>query len=43
MEDAQRAIRLVRYNSEKWNIDKGKIGIMGFSQATFSFNGRDTL
>ena len=29
--DAQRAIRLVRYNAEKWNINPGKIGIMGFS------------
>lgn len=29
--DAQRAMRLVRYNAEKWNIDPGKIGIMGFS------------
>lgn len=29
--DAQRAIRLTRYNSEKWGIDSNKIGIMGFS------------
>jgi len=29
--DAQRAMRLVRFNAEKWNIDPGKIGIMGFS------------
>jgi len=29
--DAQRALRLVRYNAEAWNIDPGKIGIMGFS------------
>ena len=29
--DAQRAIRLVRYNSEEWCIDKNKIGILGFS------------
>ncbi len=29
--DAQRAIRLVRHNSAAWNIDPGKIGIMGFS------------
>lgn len=29
--DAQRAMRLVRYNAIKWNIDTGKIGIMGFS------------
>ena len=29
--DAQRAIRLVRFNAEKWNINPNKIGIMGFS------------
>jgi acetyl esterase/lipase len=29
--DAQRAIRLVRFNAAKWNIDPKKIGIMGFS------------
>ena len=29
--DAQQAVRLVRYNAEKWNIDPAKIGIIGFS------------
>jgi len=29
--DVQRAIRLVRLNATKWNIDISKIGIMGFS------------
>jgi acetyl esterase/lipase len=29
--DAQRAMRLVRHNSAKWNINPSKIGIMGFS------------
>jgi acetyl esterase/lipase len=29
--DAQRAMRLVRSNAEQWNIDPGRIGIMGFS------------
>jgi acetyl esterase/lipase len=29
--DAQRAMRLVRFNAAKWNIDTAKIGIMGFS------------
>lgn len=29
--DAKRAIRTVRYNAGKWNINKNKIGIMGFS------------
>ena len=29
--DAKRAMRYVRYNAEKYNIDSDKIGIMGFS------------
>jgi len=29
--DAQHAIRLVRANASKWNIQPDKIGIMGFS------------
>ncbi len=29
--DAQRAMRLVRHNAARWNIDPQKIGIMGFS------------
>ena len=29
--DAQRAMRMVRSNAEKWNVDPGKIGIIGFS------------
>lgn len=31
LQDAQQAIRLVRKNANKWGIDVGKIGIMGFS------------
>lgn len=31
LQDAQQAIKLVRDNAEKWNLDKNKIGIMGFS------------
>lgn len=31
LQDAQRAIRIVRSNAIKWNIDATKIGIMGFS------------
>jgi acetyl esterase/lipase len=31
LQDAQEAIRLVRRNAGKWNLDPGKIGIMGFS------------
>jgi acetyl esterase/lipase len=29
--DAQRAIRIVRANADKWNIKKDRVGIMGFS------------
>lgn len=29
--DAQRAMRLVRFNAARWNIDPHKIGVMGFS------------
>jgi len=29
--DIQRAIRLVRKNAKKWNVDPEKIGVMGFS------------
>ncbi len=29
--DAQRALRMVRAHAEKWNVDAGKIGVMGFS------------
>lgn len=31
LQDAQRAMRLVRNDSEKWGISKNQIGIMGFS------------
>jgi acetyl esterase/lipase len=29
--DAKRAMRMVRFNSDKWGIKKNNIGIMGFS------------
>jgi acetyl esterase/lipase len=29
--DAQRAMRLVRFHAENWNVDPARIGIMGFS------------
>ncbi|OCA89386.1 MULTISPECIES: alpha/beta hydrolase [unclassified Bacillus (in: firmicutes)] len=29
--DAQRAIRFIRYYAKEWNIDKERIGILGFS------------
>lgn len=31
LQDAQRAMRLVRSRAKEWNIDPAKIGIMGFS------------
>lgn len=31
MLDAQRAIRMVRANAKQWNVDPGKVGIIGFS------------
>nr|WP_320120680.1 alpha/beta hydrolase [uncultured Marinifilum sp.] len=31
LQDAIRAIRTIRYNAEKYNISKNKIGVMGFS------------
>ena len=31
LQDAQSAIALVRKNAAKWNVDPGKVGIMGFS------------
>lgn len=31
LQDAQQAIKLVRENTVKWNIDANKVGIMGFS------------
>ncbi|MEO5782674.1 MAG: alpha/beta hydrolase [Ginsengibacter sp.] len=31
LQDIQRALRLIRSNASKWNLDKNKIGAMGFS------------
>jgi len=31
LQDVQRAIRIIRKNSEKWKINPDKIGVMGFS------------
>jgi acetyl esterase/lipase len=30
-QDAQRALRLVRHQAKEWNVNPGRIGIMGFS------------
>jgi len=29
--DAERAIRMVRFNADEWNIKKNKVGVIGFS------------
>ena len=31
LQDLQRALGLVRQNAKKWNIDPGKVGVLGFS------------
>ena len=31
MQDVQRAIRLVRHQADRWNIDRSRIGTLGFS------------
>ncbi len=31
LQDAQEAMRFVRRNAEQWNIDKSKVGVIGFS------------
>ncbi|MHB8293507.1 MAG: alpha/beta hydrolase [Acidimicrobiales bacterium] len=31
MDDLQRAIRLVRHKADEWNVDRDRVGIMGFS------------
>lgn len=48
LQDAQEAIRYIRRNAEKWNLNKDKIGVMGFSAgghlaATLSTHYNDTI
>ena len=31
LQDAQRAMRIIRYHAKEWNIEVDKIGVMGFS------------
>lgn len=31
IQDAQRALKIIRFNAEKWNLDKNKIGVFGSS------------
>lgn len=35
LQDAQRALRYIRYNATKWNLDPGKIGVLGFSSGGY--------
>ncbi|TAN03749.1 MAG: alpha/beta hydrolase [Rhodanobacteraceae bacterium] len=35
LQDAQRAIRLVRFHAAKWHVDPHKIGVIGFSAGGF--------
>jgi len=41
--DMQRAIRIVRYNAGKWNINPGRIGVMGFSAGGYMAAAAGTL
>jgi acetyl esterase/lipase len=48
LQDAQEAIRIVRRNAKKWNLNEDKIGIMGFSAgghlaSTLTTHYNDTL
>ena len=31
LQDAQRAMRIIRYHAKEWNIEEDKLGVMGFS------------
>ena len=31
VQDAQRALRLIRHNAEKWKVDPDRVGVIGFS------------
>ncbi len=31
LQDVQRTLRLIRHNADKWKVDSGKVGVLGFS------------
>jgi acetyl esterase/lipase len=44
LQDAQRALQLVRMHAKEWNVDANKVGIMGFSAGRSSrFNRRNAF
>ena len=43
LQDAQEAIRLVRRNAKKWDLNPNKIGIMGFSVGSHLASTASTL
>ena len=36
LQDAQRALGMIRQNAKKWNLDPGRLGILGFSAGALS-------
>jgi acetyl esterase/lipase len=43
LQDAQRTLRLIRFNAEKWKIDPHKIGVIGFSAGGYMVAQTSTL
>jgi acetyl esterase/lipase len=43
LQDAQRTLRLVRFNANKWKIDPHKIGVIGFSAGGYMVAQTSTL
>jgi acetyl esterase/lipase len=43
LQDAQRTLRLIRFNAKKWDIDPHKIGVIGFSAGGYLVAQTSTL